>query len=562
MSDRRQSYLTIPQIPLRHMVLAIFLATWLARLLFLVLPEPLSLDERFALTASQFSTAAKFMNSGDWRERWEMLERLRTSQGWVQSTPRIFWTLTHLIWGYLFPSNGQTAYALTQIAALIAMLALAGAARNLYGERGFLLCLLIVSLSPLFLNYTVRVLGTMPATMWICLALFFLTAPGWTTWNWIAGGLCLGLAFATHYGSGVAVVAIGFGLGLSVLGLLLRESVPFKAKLSQGVLYPAIGALAAAAPLAALEAWSQHAGTSHARIIFSHGNLAFEEVGPYGLWIRELFELDPLLEVAALVAMAYTFQSWSLSRFEKTFLGIAYILIFSLVIVSLGDAPLRSPLSLTSFALFAAVACATRALERDFLAKDSLQGNIPEASTIETPFTCRSLTLSIVIAALAFTAWRQVSSMPRGVFPAWPLFVLGVLGLIFHLLPRYYHATVRGTALLGSLLFVIGAGATYHAKSAPYRAQAYAAQHPQLTRFAYEDFWDTTRAGARLSTRSRYDLWVIGPPARLYPASAYEEEPYKILLFRQMLRNFNLEGVLTAEEIPYAYVFFEEARPP
>ena len=41
----------------------------------------------------------------------------------------------------------------------------------------------------------------------------------------------------------------------------------------------------------------------------------------------------------------------------------------------------------------------------------------------------------------------------------------------------------------------------------------------------------------------------------------YEEEPYKIQLFRTMLRQFGLAGILTAEEIPWSYVFFEEARP-
>ena len=82
-----------------------------------------------------------------------------------------------------------------------------------------------------------------------------------------------------------------------------------------------------------------------------------------------------------------------------------------------------------------------------------------------------------------------------------------------------------------------------------------------MRQLAYEDFWYGNRAVARLSLRARYDVVVIGPHARLYPASAYEEEPYKIQLFRTMLRQFGLAGILTAEEIPWSYVFFEEARP-
>src|SRR5438445_12642851 len=93
--------------------------------------------------------------------------------------------------------------------------ALAGAARRLYGERGLLLCLLVASVSPLFLNYTVRVLATMQSAMWICLALFVLSAPRWTVLQWMAGGLCLGLGFGTHYGTGPTVLGIGGGLGLA-----------------------------------------------------------------------------------------------------------------------------------------------------------------------------------------------------------------------------------------------------------------------------------------------------------------------------------------------------------
>jgi hypothetical protein len=160
--------------------------------------------------------------------------------------------------------------------------------------------------------------------------------------------------------------------------------------------------------------------------------------------------------------------------------------------------------------------------------------------------------------AVTLTLWRNVSSLPRGVFPAFPLFVLGLVGSMLRLLPDSYRALVRGTALLGCLLFAIGAGATYHAKSAPSRARAYAAQHPRMTRLAYEDFWNLRRAGARLSKRVGYDVVVIGPTARLYPASTYEEEPYKILLLRNMLREFDLAGVLAAEDIPSAFVFVEE----
>jgi len=551
----RECLLVFVSTPLRRIVLAIFVATWLVKLLFLGAPAPLSFDEQSALKASEFSTAVKFVEASDWRERWVIVEQ-------ISLAARVLWIVAHLIWGYLFPSNGQMAYLLNHATAMVAMLALAGTGYRLYGERGFLLCLLFTSLSPLFLNYTVRVLGTMLSVMWICLGLFCLASPPATMLSWIAGGLCLGLAFGTHYGTGVAILAIACGLAASALQTLLDSDVPRREKAWRCVLAPAAGAIAALTPLVTLEFWSRHASSSYLRLLLGHDHWRTVEVGPYGLWLRELFELDPLFQVILFWAMAYTLRTASLSRIQKTLLGLGYLLMFALLIASMDKAMPRAFISLGLFGLIGLAVNFSRILEQDVLTAHSRDDEIPEASPIRSPFDLRSLAASIVVSGTIFTAWRAASMMPREAFAAWPLFVLGLVGSMIYLLPGSYHAIVRGTALLGSLLFVIGAGATYHAKSVHPRADAYWILHPHLQRFAYEDFWDTTRAGARLSTRSRYDVVVIGPAASLYPASAYEEEPYKILLFRQMLRDFNLGGVLTAEEIPWAYVFFENARAP
>jgi len=199
---------------LRRLVLAVCVFTWLIRSLYLCLPDRLSLDEDSALHAARYATASEFVNTSNWAERWDTLERV-SRQG------RVLWIAAHLLWGYAFPSNGGMAYGLTWISALLAMAALAGAARQLFGERGFLLCLLLASLSPLFLNFTVRALGAMPSVACFCAALWLLSAPSWTLPRWVAGGLCLGVAFAIHYGTGVAIVALAAGFGVQI-GLYLR----------------------------------------------------------------------------------------------------------------------------------------------------------------------------------------------------------------------------------------------------------------------------------------------------------------------------------------------------
>jgi len=314
------------------------------------------------------------------------------------------------------------------------------------------------------------------------------------------------------------------------------------------------------APLAVLEVWSRSAGSSYAWRLAHHENLQFAQIGsPYGLWLRELFELDPLLQVGFLVAVIYTFRSRTFRRVQSVLLGAGYAVGLALVAASATHAPPRVGVSLTLFALLAAVVWRTGILERR-------SGNPPATRdgvgvAVGAPFDPRALMVAVLVVCVLFTAWREVSNMPRLVFPAWPILVLGLIGLLLRLLPEAVPSIVTGTAVLGSLLFTTGAVATYEAKSAASRADVYAAHHPELRRLRYEDLWNTRRAGAVLSRRTRYDVTVIGPAATLYPASCYEEEPYKIELFRQMLRDFDLEGVLSAEGIQWAFVFFADSPP-
>jgi len=539
--------------PLRRLVFAICIAAWALRVLFLCIPDPLSIDEVSALTASEYGTASQFVATSNWAERWDLANHFRQ---W-----HILWIVPHALWGYVLPSNGQMAYGLTFLTALVAMAALAGAARHLYGDRGFLLCLLVTSLSPLFLNYTVRALGTMPAVMWLCLALYLLTAPGWTIGRWSGAGLCLGLAFGTSFGAGVPILAIASGLAVSLLRTLREESLPLGEKVRRCLVCPLLGLLAALVPLAAVEAAARYAGGVYADFLRHHTMLEVTAwLGPPGLWLREMFELDPLLEVAALVGTAYAVRDLSLTRGRRVALGVGAVAVVTLLLVSTAEAAPRAVVSLALFAAVGMTVCAGRLLERRWAQARALEADVPRAAPATTPFGEGALVPALLAVLLVLTSARSLGNMPRLAFPAWPLLVLGLLGLLLRGLSDFYPALVRGTAVLGSVLLLVGAGATLHAKSAHARARAYAVQHPYLQQLTYQDFWSNAAIAqnlARLRRRASPDVAIIGPLTTLYPASCYEEDPYKILLFRNALRAFGVGDVFTAEEIIWASVFFE-----
>jgi hypothetical protein len=284
--------------------------------------------------------------------------------------------------------------------------------------------------------------------------------------------------------------------------------------------------------------------------------------GPYGLWLRELFELDPFIQVWVFVTMACAFRASILERRQKFLLGVAGAVMIALLYFSLDQAAPRVFVSLGFFALIALAVYFSRILERDRSAEVD-DGPIAETPAVGALFDQRSLVVSIIIVAVILTAARNLSNMPRLVFPAWPLFMLGIVGLTLRVLGNRFFAVVRGTVALGAVLFLVGAGATYHAKSAHSRARAYAAQRPYMKELIYENFWEAgsaARSYGGLSTRARYDVAVFGPPARLYPASVYEEDPYKILLFRNHLAAVHLGRILTGEEIIWASIFYEDGR--
>jgi hypothetical protein len=556
MNQRQSKFAALARVPPGRIIFFVVVAAWAVRAFFLSVPNPLSIDEVSALAGGEYGTAARFVATSDWAERWDVANHFRQ---W-----HILWIALHSAWGYLFASDGQTAYALTVVAALVAMLATAGSARHLYGERGYQLALLITSVSPLCLNYTVRVLGAMPATMFLSLALFFFTSERPRVWRWIAGGFCMGTAFGISFGAGAVIVALAAGLGLSIVRALLDTEVARKKKIWRCGVAPIMGMIAALVPLAPIELSARHAGAPYSDFLLHHTMLVLGAwPGPYGLWLRELFELDPLLQVLVFVTMAYALRAATLDPRPKSLLGAAGVAMVALLFFSLDQAPPRVFVSLGLFALAACAVFFSRILERECPTAGVEDDPKTEALAVEAPFDYRSLVVGILILAVVLTASRNLSNMTRLVFPAWPLFILALIGLLLRTFVNRYTAVVRVIAVLGSVLFLVGAGATFHAKSAHSRARAYAAQRPYMRQLIYENFWDAdsaARSYGGLSTRARYDVAVFGPPAELYPASAYEEDPYKILLFRNNLAAFGLGRILTGEEIIWASIFYEDGR--
>jgi hypothetical protein len=404
----------------------------------------------------------------------------------------------------------------------------------------------------------------MPAAMCLCLALFFFTSHRSRVRDWIAGGFFMGAAFGISFGAGAAILALAAGLGFSAGRTLLDKGVAAPRKIWRCAVAPVMGAIAALLPLIPIELSARSAGGDYLNFLLHHTMLVLDAwPGPYGLWLRELFELDPLIEVLIFVALAYAFRAATPDRRQKWLPAAGCVAIAVLLFFSLEHAAARVFVSLGLFALIAPAVYFSRILERNDLAAAAEADPPVKTSPAESPFDGRSLAVTILFLVVILTSWRNLSNMARLVFPAWPLFLLGVIGLLLRVLADYYAALVRGTVALGAILFLIGAGATYHAKSAHSRARAYAAQHPYMQELIYENFWDAdsaARSYGGLSTRARYDVVVFGPPATLYPASVYEEDPYKILLFRNYLAAFNVGRILTGEGIIWASIFYEEGR--
>ncbi len=552
--------------PTSWWVAAACVFAWGARAFFLALPVPLMMDEPLAITACASAQADTFRYASTWAERWQIIS-LYGAGG------RILSTFSYVLWGMIFPSNGTAVFTLSLLAGILAACALAQAARHLYGAHGFTLCFLLTSLSPLFLNYTISVLATIQMAMWISLALYFFTRPGWTILSWIAGGLCLGLSFASHYGAGPAVLGIAAGLAAAVVRLPFRRAAPVGKKLLRATLFPLVGLGFSLLPLYAIERWAQTAGQSYferfirwndSGIHLVHENLSemlipgdtVPTFGTYGLWLRILFELEPIMEALFFAAVALTFRKSPLSLARRIVLTMIYVCIISVLVVGMNEASVRSWFSIAVFAI-AGLAIGIKYLPARATSDEETlppATDSRESQGLPAPLDSWSVVVTTLTLIGFLTFWRPISGMSRLVFSVWPLFMLALVGILVHTVRAPKERVLRMSFGLGTAMFLIGLFASYRAKTAPYRDFAYAQNHPGKVRIptANLSWWSGVEG---LLNRGSDDIAVIGPPVLLYPLALYESEPLKLKFLRQNFRKHGLEKILRAESLLVSTAF-------
>ncbi|HUK13739.1 MAG TPA: hypothetical protein VLW17_10610 [Thermoanaerobaculaceae bacterium] len=522
-------------------------AAWAVRALFLAYNAPIS-DEYLALRAAGAPVVARYFGTTDWAERWSVVKDITTGD-------RPLWAVSELLWGRLLPSDGAAAHALSLLAALATALVLTAAARRLYGRDEAGLVLVLASLSPLLLYYSVSVMAPALCAMWVSAALLCLASPGWRLGAWLAGGLCLGLAFGTHIAAGAPALGLAVALAIAATGALRDRALPTRERVRRGLVLPLAGTAAATLPLGLIARWAHGAGDSYLGRLVHHENFGFDNLGPRGMWLRQLFELDPVFELGLVVIAGALLLSGTTPPRRRAAVGAAIAAVVALLAVSLRDAPVRAAVSL---ALFAAIGVAVWRRGWEPRApvgeRDGADGAAGAA-----PLTPRNLAAGAAAIAVLFTAWRAVSAMPRLVFPSWPIFLLVLVGVARTAIPSPVRRWVRPAAAAGCVLFALAACSLVCLRSIPARADAALAAHPGWRRLRYEDLWkfdDRRRAGGWLATRAVFDVEVVSGAPDLDPICTYEEEPYKVEFMSEMVRDFGLEDVITGHQVPWAQILF------
>ncbi|HEX7706950.1 MAG TPA: glycosyltransferase family 39 protein [Thermoanaerobaculia bacterium] len=524
----------------RTVLCALVLLTWTLRLLLLFVPLMPLADELRAFEAGQQSVATEFVTTGNWGERWHIQEKY--SMG-----GRILWIVSHLLWGHL--TAGASPLAVPLIAGLVAAIALWRSAARLYGDDAGLLMLTLTSLSPLFLNYSASLRGTMHSVVWLSLALLLFTGPATSLMRWIGGGLCLGLSFTTHYGSGSSIAALAIGLAFSIGARMLAGRFSFRTVLKGGA-----GVLAAILPLALLQLWSWSGGGSYVHRLRTHENLGFTDMGPHGLWLRKLFELDPLLLAMTIlvVVLHLTDRQSVLRRWGAAASAVAIVIV---LLVSLRGAPSEAYLRLTFGVGIGAVLLlvGTRGW--------SSPQRHPASAAVRDEGWILNHEVILVTAAAAFalfTASRSLSGLARLFFPCWPVILLVLVGEMRRFTTLRLMKVIPALVMAGALCYGGGLVALYGFRTVTAAGETYAAEHPGLTRLRYSDFYSVGDRAANfgsIARRRNHEIVILGPSARLYPAVAYDEEEYKVDLMREGVDRFDLQNVLKGEQLPFSEIF-------
>lgn len=533
----------------REIVYFVCAVAWVARLSFLSVPVPISYDEEMAQVAGGHVTASRFVETTNWAERWQMAN-------YWSAGGRLYWSLAQMLWGTVFPTVGQSAFALSVVVGILLTFVLARAAHRVFGERGMLLVVFLTAISPYFGNYAVRALGTIHSAAFLALAIFFFAGSGWRIASWAAGGLAFGFAFGTHYGTGPAIVAISAGLLAGTLRGGTRPGLSAWERAKRLLVGPAVGAACSTLPLVVLEIWARYSGDSYLSRLFQHENLLkIEQLGPYGLWVRYVFELDPLLQTLLFAATILGLRSPRVPLAGKILAGATLAVCVALTANSLADATPRAFVSLGLFAL-AGIAIGGFGI----VAMPRLAAPAPEEADAETRAGTGPLDevaiLVATFAGIAFLVWRREFGLPRLAFTLWPLFALSLTGLALRAFGEAWRGWVRLAAVPGVIVCLLASWAIYEAKAVAARASAYAYRHPTKLQLQFADFMEGP-AYPKLARRTDDDFKRFGSNWRIYPASAYEEEYFKLLKIGKDLREHGYDRFFEAEGLVYARVFFD-----
>lgn len=516
----------------------------LVRISFIRQAEPLSGDESALVHC--LSKSREFVHQLDWSQRWTALER--HAQG------RVLWVLSHLAWDNLTHLGPAAPGMLNTICSLVAGAALIAAARNLYGRRAAYWTCLLVFLSPLFLVFSVRMIATMPAIMWIGIALACLSRPACGWFRAAVAGLCLGLAFVTHYGTGVVILAVAAGMAWQTLLHARKKNA------GERMVRIAVGAAAAVIPPLACELWARRSNGVYFQRLIAHENIGSvmsgDAAGPHGLFLRALIELDPLicvLIVFVLLSSIFDRQSNAISR-----------LAWAMTLALLGTATFSGLAGASAHArgMTAAVAvagCAMWMVSRAALRRPLDERGMPASS--EALFSRTSLGTAAIVAMALFFFARPLGCMPRLMFTAWPLIVLLAAGGASRFDWRMPTLLFRGMAVAAFLGFMVGAAWIDRAKTTRTRTEAFRAAHPDWQGLAYTDLLaERPYAYERLTHRDGAALKIIGAPERFYPAHYLEEEPYKTAFVGRRIASAGLGDALDINTCVGSYVLFREAK--
>lgn len=557
MSPRAARAATEPRV---GFVLALCAAAWVVRFLFLATtPSYLSGDEIDARASASIQHVEDFLLSTNPAERWTRAENLAHG-------PRLVWLLGFNVWGAVLRGPPETAWLFALLAAAVGTLALAGTAGAMFGRRAAAFALAFASLSPMALNYSIRTIGAVFAFAWICLALRLLARPGWRPSSWIGGGACMGIAFAWHYGSGVAILAIGAGLAASAAARPFRAGTPGD-RASQTLLHPVAGALAALAPPAALEAWARVAGVSYFALLTSHGNLALDEHGPPGHWLRVLWELDPAIEILVAAFATRAVLAGGMSPVARIGAVLAALACFAVVAFALPEALVRARVSVAACAVVgiafgAALARgarkgATAAADDD---DEPPLACAPAGESVPAPFGTLALGVSVVAAFAIFTAVRAFGEMPRQTFPAWPLFALAIAGFASRALAADFPRVFRVHLAVAAPAFALGAWALFGARTLPVRRSLFEERNRDLIRLDYIQFADESHYET-LARRANDEIRVFAPPLAAYPSNQYEEEVFKDKAIRELLARRGVADLFARPTLVNASAHFAPADP-